>query len=209
MSASMRGQYNSVPPTIPEGSFEFAQIDENGNLRVAVVSGGGGSGGDASASNQSTQITLETAIKTAVESIDSKVPADPATDTSILLVIDALAPLLQEGGTVTETNSSDILTAVELLGAKTPGPSTEHRNITSIPMGGVDLRTLVSGKKCIALEGYALSAYGLIEYSLFDDLDTNTILRTFGSNYLLQGVAFGKVLDTSDPAILPFRAYFA
>jgi hypothetical protein len=59
---------------------EFRQYALDNNVAVAA-SGGGSSGGDASAANQQSQITIESGIRTAAQSVDTKTVAAATTTT--------------------------------------------------------------------------------------------------------------------------------
>lgn len=212
MSNLVAGKYNATPPTISDGGQEFLQIDENGNLKVAATITGGG---DASSANQEAQIAIEEDIRDAVQA--------GATETTLGSVLTAVQDL-GDGSSIDDIQTSlvsttatqakqdeqtALLTSMELKTRKgTVFMMTEHKKLTSIPSGGVNLRTLVPGKLPVFLTGTSTSGAGQIVYTLVDDDDSDPIPANFGPNGALQAV-FGKIFDTSNPAILPIRVYFA
>lgn len=70
----MKGQVRTTPPTFLEGELAIPSLTADGKIQVdASVSIAGG----ATEAKQDSQIALETDIKTAVESIDTKTPTTP------------------------------------------------------------------------------------------------------------------------------------
>lgn len=189
--------YRATPFTLEDGGTEFVQCDENGNLKVAATITGGG---DASAANQTTQIAAEEAIQVAVESIDAKIPSDPATDTAIANVVSAvdnvasivatdgtmqsiltaLGTPLQEGGNVSVTN----FPATQPVS----GPLTDAQlRATAVPVSGTVTIT-PSGTQNIAAASQAATAFIPVRVS-YD-----------GSNFISSGtVSTGLSLPTAVP----------
>lgn len=142
-TTSLRGWYAITDGASVTVTIEMATggVDAPDWITAGTVGagGGGGGGGDATAANQLVQIAAEQAIQVATESIDTKTPADPATDTAIANVVTAvdnvasvvatdgtaqsiLAALgtpLQEGGNVVVTSAPG-LTDTELRASPVP-----------------------------------------------------------------------------------------
>lgn len=185
-------------------------------ITPGISGGGGGGGGDASATNQLIEISKLTSIDDNLPQIGPQAKADSmsvtfATDEGPVPVSGTLDIDNFPADPATATNQSaanDILTSID---GKTYPPATRHVHITSLPPEGIDLRTMIPGKKAVAIEGYAISSYGNLRYVLYDDSDADPqfITKNFGSNYVLQGQVFGFIRGDSDPSCLPFRVYFA
>ena len=86
-------------------NYERLVCDSDGHLKVDIVSGGGG--GDASASNQASQISLATSGNASLSSIDGKVTA---CNTGAVVI---------SSGSITESNSAAILSDTNDITANT------------------------------------------------------------------------------------------
>src|SRR5882757_1398427 len=76
--AGMACAYNASPPTLTTGNAGWVQCDSTGKL---ITSGGGG-GGDATAANQTLQITQETLTNTNLSSLITAVGSAIPTGTN-------------------------------------------------------------------------------------------------------------------------------
>ena len=112
----------------PSGEPVPVSGDADGN--VGTTGGGGGGGGtvDQGAAGATSWKVVEdnsAAIKTAVESINSKATNDPATATSVQAVVSALGTPLQEGGNVVVTGlPGSVVTDQTNVGGAVVGAAT-------------------------------------------------------------------------------------
>jgi hypothetical protein len=106
---------------------EFRQYALDNNVAVAA-SGGGSSGGDASAANQQSQITIESGIRTAAQSVDTKTSQlvtntsrQPAVYTSLSAALTTTLTALPTAAGVMVEIKNNALNAVDLSVVKSGG----------------------------------------------------------------------------------------
>jgi hypothetical protein len=107
---------------------EFRQYALDNNVAVAASGGGGSSGGDASAANQQSQITIESGIRTATQSVDTKTSQlitntsrQPAVYTSLSAALTTTLTALPTAAAVTVEIKNNALNAVDLSVVKSGG----------------------------------------------------------------------------------------
>lgn len=82
--SSIRGKYNSTPPTVADGQWTDLQLDASGNLRVTD---GGGS----------------TAIATSTGAVDDAAVTNPANDGTVIALLKGILTALNAIETNTAT----------------------------------------------------------------------------------------------------------